>query len=580
MTRHTLPGNFRRRLAAAAALSVSVALVVSACSGSAPPPPTARVERGMVATKVSASGALASISSQNLGFPKGAPLKEVNVKVGDVVKAGQVLAKLDDFTFQQLLNQQQAQLNNQQALLNKLTGGNTVEQAKRSLDQSQDILDATRKNVDAQQRLDDATVNRTQIADDNAQRQQQQAQRNLDFCRSHGPSAMSPAPPVGGSNLPGTSPSYRGTSPSYLGPGVSGVIPNQSTGRPDRDGVLGRNPGDAYSPQQGGADPCTAQVESLNLARTNAINAKTAAVQARKQRNVDQTQGQVSIEQAKQTVVTNKNNLDTAGNDNPANIDAQRALVANAVALVVTARRDVEDTVLRAPLDGTIATINGAVGEFVGSEAALTSQAPGTSAAIPGVGAAATSTQNQVSISTNGSRNGGAFITLNNVDTFQVVVPFVESDAAKVSVNQPVEVTFDAIPDLTRQGKVLSIAPAGTDISGVTNYYATVVLTETDPRLRDGQTAAANVLTSSKDNVLVVPNNAVTKQGGKSFVSTPGPGGQPVQTPFQPGVVGDDKTEVLSGLSEGQEIILPQAQVNATPGGGGGGIGGGRRGGN
>ncbi|MBA2323352.1 MAG: biotin/lipoyl-binding protein [Pseudonocardiales bacterium] len=577
MTRHTLPGNFRRRLAAAAALSVSVALVVSACSGSAPPPPTARVERGMVATRVSASGALSSISSQNLGFPKGAQLKEVNVKVGDVVKAGQVLAKLDDFTFQQQLNQQQAQLNNQQALLNKLTGGNTVEQAKRSLDQSQDILDATRKNVDAQQRLDDANVNRTQIADDNAQRQQQQAQRNLDFCRSH--SAVKVTAPVTGGPAAGGS-GVPGTSPSYLGPGVSGVIPNQSMGRPDRDGVLGRKPGDAYSPQQGGADPCADQVRLLNIARTDAIQAKTAAVQARKQRNVDQTQGQVSIEQAKQNVVTNKNNLDTAGNDNPANIDAQRALVANAVALVATARRDVENTVLRAPLDGTIATINGAVGEFVGPEAGLTSQAPGTSAAIPGVGAAATSTQNQVSISTNGSRNGGAFITLNNVDTFQVVVPFVESDAAKVSVNLPVEVTFDAIPDLTRQGKVLSIAPAGTDISGVTNYYATVVLTETDPRLRDGQTAAANVLTSSKDNVLVVPNNAVTKQGGKSFVSTPGPGGQPVQTPFQPGVVGDDKTEVLSGLSEGQEIILPQAQVNATPGGGGGGIGGGRRGGN
>ena len=98
----------------------------------------------------------------------------------------------------------------------------------------------------------------------------------------------------------------------------------------------------------------------------------------------------------------------------------------------------------------------------------------------------------------------------------------------------------------------------------MTNYYATILLNESDPRLKAGQTAEAGVHTSSKDNVLVVPNGAVIRQSGRTSVTVPGPDGQPRQVPFQPGMVGDDNTEVLSGLSEGQPILLPQAQ--AAPG--------------
>jgi HlyD family secretion protein len=322
--------------------------------------------------------------------------------------------------------------------------------------------------------------------------------------------------------------------------------------------------------------------------RTNAANAKTAADQAKKQRQVDKTQGDVSIQNAKQSLITAQNNLELAGTDKPANVAAQQALVNSARAAVALAQRDIDNTVLYAPVAGTVGAINGVVNEYVQPESGLTTQSPGSEAAIPGVGAAATSSQNQISVSTNGSRNGGTFITLNNVDSFQVVVPFEESDAAKVTPNLPVEVTFDAIPDLVRDGRVLAISPGGTDISGVTNYYATVVLTDTDPRLKDGQTAEVNVMTNNKDNVLVVPNNAIIKQGGQSFVSVPGPDGKPTQKPFQPGLVGDDKTEVLSGLQEGEQILLPQAQVSpgsggnrsgGGAGGGGGGAGGGRGGG-
>jgi HlyD family secretion protein len=338
------------------------------------------------------------------------------------------------------------------------------------------------------------------------------------------------------------------------------AVPAPTFGSRHRDGQLGGDPRAYYSAGEGGADPCATQVQAVEQARTAYLTAKTQADQAKRQRNVDKTQGDVSIQNAQQGVVSAQNNRETAGTDRPANIAAQQALVDNARAGVALAQRDLDNTVLYAPVAGTVGQINGAVNEYVGAESALTSQAPGTEAAIPGVGAAATSSQNQISVSANGSRNGGSFMVLNNVDSFQVVVPFEESDAAKISPNLPVEVTFEAIPDLVRDGRVVAVAPGGSDIAGVTNYYATVILTDGDPRLRDGQTAEVAVLTNSRDNVLVVPNNAVLRLGGRSFVSVPGPDGKPVDVPFQAGLVDGDKTEVVSGLREGQQVLLMRSQ--------------------
>ena len=150
---------------------------------------------------------------------------------------------------------------------------------------------------------------------------------------------------------------------------------------------------------------------------------------------------------------------------------------------------------------------------------------------------------------------------LNDVQSFQVVVPFQEADAARVAPNQRVDVTFDAIPDLTRAGTVLAVAPAAADDAGIVNYYTTIVLSESDPRLRDGQTADAAVVVQEVQNALRVPTAAVSRENGRTVVTVRGPDGNPVTMPFEPGLVGDTHIEVLSGLQEGQELLLPQAQV-------------------
>ncbi|HEY0575544.1 MAG TPA: biotin/lipoyl-binding protein, partial [Pseudonocardia sp.] len=122
-----------------------------------------------MSTQVSASGALAAVTSQNLGFSKAAQLMELDVKVGDIVRPGQVLARQDPFSFQQILNQQQAQLNNQRAILDRIVNGTIVHGDRRTLDQAKKILDATNKNRDAIHDRDQNAV--------------EQAERQLDIAR-------------------------------------------------------------------------------------------------------------------------------------------------------------------------------------------------------------------------------------------------------------------------------------------------------------------------------------------------------------------------------------------------------------
>jgi HlyD family secretion protein len=106
---------------------------------------------------------------------------------------------------------------------------------------------------------------------------------------------------------------------------------------------------------------------------------------------------------------------------------------------------------------------------------------------------------------------------------------------------------------------VESVSPSASALSGVISYYATVRLTQSDPRLRNGQTAQAAVLTTALDDVLTVPNAAVRRDGAKSTVTVLGFDG-PRTVEFQPGVVGDDRTQVLSGLTAGDEVVVPSGR--------------------
>jgi HlyD family secretion protein len=158
------------------------------------------------------------------------------------------------------------------------------------------------------------------------------------------------------------------------------------------------------------------------------------------------------------------------------------------------------------------------------------------------------------------------------------VMPFAETDAARLAANQTASLTFDAIPNLTISGHVLAISPNATVVSNVVDYYVSFVLNRTDPRLREGMTVNAAVTVAQADNALRVPNAAVHSTGGTTTVTLL-VSGQQVPTEVVTGVVGDTYTEIKAGINEGDKVVLPSLRTTTgtTTGGGlrGGGFGGG-----
>jgi multidrug efflux pump subunit AcrA (membrane-fusion protein) len=137
----------------------------------------------------------------------------------------------------------------------------------------------------------------------------------------------------------------------------------------------------------------------------------------------------------------------------------------------------------------------------------------------------------------------------------------------KARAGQNVQVTLDAVPDATLQGTVTQIAPAGTISSGVVNYPVTIALTNITDTVKTGMTANLGIVVDQRDDVLTVPNRAVRTVGKQKTVTVLFEG-QQIQVPVQTGLSSDTATEIISGLKEGDTVVLSTTTTRSTNGGG------------
>jgi HlyD family secretion protein len=557
MNRRHMSAGRLRRIGAAGCGTLAVLLVASCTSEEAARPTTATVQRAAVTSGVSGTGSMTATSQQNMGFPNGGHLTNVFVKVGDRVEAGQVIATIDDFALRQTLEQQQAQLSSQQAALDRLINSPVADGAKDSLSQAQEILDKTRKS--ASESLDAA------------EQEIDNAERKLDIDRKALDSAKDKLEADEDACDNGSSSSnVEGNADTDGATGQAG-----QTGRTndddddDEDGSTANSSGTFGTSRMSGmrqrmqttpaaCNNIASDKQAVTSARQTVVVSENAVETAKKSRDSQKASGELSIANAEQSVVSARNNSNSESSDRPFDIQEQRGSVVSQQAAVTAAQRDVDDATLRAPAAATVSAINGVVGEYLSPSSNGTSAlAPGSQAGIPGVDSASAA-QAAAGVGANPARPGGTqFLVLDNIDAFQIVVPFNESDAATIQQNQKVNVSVDALPDVTLTGTVLSVAPTGTAISGVVTYYVTMVVDKSDPRVKDGQTVRATVVTEELDNVLTVPSAAVRQEGGKSVVTVLDSDGTQKSVPFEPGKVGADRTQVLSGLREGQQVVLP-----------------------
>lgn len=207
----------------------------------------------------------------------------------------------------------------------------------------------------------------------------------------------------------------------------------------------------------------------------------------------------------------------------PASSDLARAeaRVAQAQAQLDQAQIQLDDATLRAPFDGVVATVGVAPGESVGAQAPL---------------------------------------VLIDISRYLAKVTVDEVDIARIAAGQPVEVLIDALGE-TVPGQVVRFEPLPQADSTVTAYLVTVEIDPAGTTLKPGMTVSATIVADRREGVLVAPAAAVRSAGGQDVVDVvvPGEGGRRAveQTPVTVGLRTDAGVEILGGLSEGAEVVIP-----------------------
>lgn len=139
-----------------------------------------------------------------------------------------------------------------------------------------------------------------------------------------------------------------------------------------------------------------------------------------------------------------------------------------------------------------------------------------------------------------------------------------EVDIARIKVGNSAKVTLDAYGnDVIFDATVISIDPGETITEGVATYLTKFHFSKPDARIKPGMTANIDIVSASHDNALSLPQRAIQKQGDREFVSVYLPSAEKnatstQETDVKTGLRGyDGYVEILSGLSEGQEVVMP-----------------------
>lgn len=145
-------------------------------------------------------------------------------------------------------------------------------------------------------------------------------------------------------------------------------------------------------------------------------------------------------------------------------------------------------------------------------------------------------------------------LALSKSSVTEAVASLSETDIAKVKSGQSSKVEVNAT-DKIYNGIVRRVDAVGTENQGVMRYNVYIELTDADEKLRSGMTADAVITTNKIDDVLSVPNSAVKPYKGGRAVRIPQTKDKTIYIPVVIGIRGNSRTQILKGLTEGQDVV-------------------------
>ena len=202
------------------------------------------------------------------------------------------------------------------------------------------------------------------------------------------------------------------------------------------------------------------------------------------------------------------------------------AQVRQAQAALDSAKNQIDNSIIKAPIDGQVTKVNYEVGEEAGGK--------------------------------------GAIVSMLGVNNFEIESLISESDIAKVRIGDEVKITLDAFgDDIKFPGKVYFIEPAETEIQDVVYYKVKIEFIpdskefkDNENGLKSGMTANVSIKTFEKDNVLIMPMRAVISKNGQGKFVKILTGKEVKEAPVKIGLFGDEgMVEALEGAKEGDEVV-------------------------
>ena len=154
---------------------------------------------------------------------------------------------------------------------------------------------------------------------------------------------------------------------------------------------------------------------------------------------------------------------------------------------------------------------------------------------------------------------GAPAITIVNEEAFHITVSVDEIDIDEIALGQEVAVSVDALPDTAVSGTITEIAPTSATSGGVVTYIVTINIDSAQSdKLRPGMSANASIVVDEVEDVLIVPNWAIrlNRETGEAFVNLLQADGTVEEVVVETGLRNEQFSEVLSGLSSGDRVVL------------------------
>ena len=520
---------------------------------------TASVTQGNLAVSVTGSGPAQAVQSRTMSFGVSGTVQDVLVQVGDSVKAGQPLARLDTTTLNLAVQQAEASVKSAEANVAAAQGKGTTAQdiasAQASLTSAQANYDKTRSG----------TATPTDIA--SARAQFQAAQANLAALQA-GPTADTLSTARTNLNQAQLTLASQRDSLSAAKTKADQAVTTAANALRDAQ--------DAYSTiywanrqaernaplAQSAIDQEAAAMRAVNTAQANLAQAQTSFAQAKQDEITGLAQAQATLQNAQTQL-----NVLLAG-PTAANLASAQASVASAQANL--------DKLLHPATAADLTSAQASVDLAKINLQKLTTPASAASIAS----AQASLEQAQVQLDTAKLNLANATLTapfdgvvsavgLNpgdnaNAGTIGVVDPrqmyidvsLGESDVSQVKPGMPVKLTFDAVTGLTITGKVDTVAPVATVTQNVVTYPVQVSFNPGTAPIKVGMTATGTIVTKQISNAILVPSRAIQSRGATQMVQVQQAAGQPpVPVTVQTGLSSNGQTEILSCVDTGNQCL-------------------------